>query len=762
MKNALLIILFLLSSAVGATTYYVGPSGSDSNNGSSSAPWKTLAYACTKAKASGDIIQMNAGTYYESGQSNLAVGVSIVGAGMTNTIIESSYTGSSQPLIKLETSNGWLGTNGNQSISGIRFDGNMATFSAIDVNFRSNVLIHDNTFLDFKERAVLFVGQAEASYGGGQIPWDKDPVEGSFPNYWCSGNKFYNNIATNCAIYSGAGSGILRIGTQRGIQIYGNTITQNSRPLGQNGYGIKYYGRGFNRGTKCYNNTITTGPKPEGKYAFSLELWYEMDECEYYGNTIIGEIDIDGCDKFGGAYSVWLHDNTMGFPTQQDHTEYGLNVEAHQTGLIFNNNIIKNVSVGIYFSFIWPIGTHPGDSYYDDIRIYNNLFQNIGYVNGGWSYDEVCGIALNSTRLADDVTNLLIYNNTIVASGNKQSTTYTTAGIKICDSGVTGSNIQIRNNIIKGFTGGTSYSGPICANGTSSITNLKITNNLFYGNGNSNAVKWTGSFSPGSGYDNSSIITSDPLLASDFRLQAGSPAIGTGIAVGLSTDKSGVPWNTKPSIGAFESGSTATSPVIPSYQNSAVENVTPSVLSITYDLSLAGIIPAASSFNVQVNAVARTVSAIAISGNKVQLTLSTAIKYGDIVTVAYTKPATNPLQTLTGGMAITISGKSVVNNLINSTKTITQVTVNMTISPNHVHRIMNALLVYSGDISTLATSLLPQLVRISDTSGKLFIEKVLVTGVTNFKIPLNLRSGVYIVKVIAGGLEMASQKMIVY
>ena len=56
----------------------------------------------------------------------------------------------------------------------------------------------------------------------------------------------------------------------------------------------------------------------------------------------------------------------------------------------------------------------------------------------------------------------------------------------------------------------------------------------------------------------------------------------------------------------------------------------------------------------------------------------------------------------------------------------------------------------------------PQIIRISDISGKLFIEKLVVTGVTNIRIPINLKSGVYNVVVMSGGLEMASQKIMVY
>jgi len=53
---------------------------------------------------------------------------------------------------------------------------------------------------------------------------------------------------------------------------------------------------------------------------------------------------------------------------------------------------------------------------------------------------------------------------------------------------------------------------------------------------------------------------------------------------------------------------------------------------------------------------------VAISGTKVLLTLASPVVYGDAVTVAYTKPSTNPLQTIAGGQAISLSAINVINN----------------------------------------------------------------------------------------------------
>jgi hypothetical protein len=581
--------------------YYVRPNGVDTNTGTSNTDggaFKTLSHACTHATSSGDNIYVTAGTYNgQNAQCVLATGVNIIGDGMSTTILECTYNASGAPFIKAETNNGWLnnGVYGNQSISGIRFDGNMTTSQAIDVMYRSNVWVHDCTIIDFINHGVQFVGMPDTgtSYGGGQIPWDNDPNEGTFPDYWLGGNKLYNCVITNCAIYSTYGNGNVRIGTQDGIQIYGNTITQTARAAGSNGYGIKYYGRGFNKGTKCYNNTITIAPQVEGGYNFSLELWYEMEECEYYGNRITGCIDLDACDKHGGAYASWFHDNVIGFDTQQDHQEFGFDIEAYQTGLIINNNIIKNVSTGINFSFIWPIGTHPGDSYYDDIHIYDNLIYGIGLNGTGWTDGGIYGIGWNSTRPQDDATNVYIYNNTIVASGNYHSggtyPTYYVAGIRLSSEGLSANNIQIKNNIITGFAYG-AYASPVWLNSTvTGVVNLKVNYNVFYGNGNSNGIRPSG-VSLGTGYSWTNNITTNPLLvsATDLHLQStSSPAYHAGTATGLqsSSDYGYNSWYSTPSIGAYEYGSSTT---VPTLTTTSITSITVSTASSGGNISSDG------------------------------------------------------------------------------------------------------------------------------------------------------------------------------
>jgi hypothetical protein len=102
---------------------------------------------------------------------------------------------------------------------------------------------------------------------------------------------------------------------------------------------------------------------------------------------------------------------------------------------------------------------------------------------------------------------------------------------------------------------------------------------------------------------------------------------------------------------------------LPQYLSSVIENATPSVLEMTYSLPLADIVPASAAFTVTVGTVARTVSSVSISDTKVLLTLSSAVVKDEIITVAYDKPATDPLQTAEGLQAASLDAHEVVNKV---------------------------------------------------------------------------------------------------
>ncbi|HPQ27583.1 MAG TPA: hypothetical protein PLQ82_03830, partial [Desulfobacteraceae bacterium] len=99
-----------------------------------------------------------------------------------------------------------------------------------------------------------------------------------------------------------------------------------------------------------------------------------------------------------------------------------------------------------------------------------------------------------------------------------------------------------------------------------------------------------------------------------LKLKTGSDLIDAGVDVGL-------PYSGKaPDIGYSEYIDGVVTPSSPVFLSASVENATPARLEMTYSLTLANVLPAASAFTVKVNSVTRTVSSVAISATKVLLT----------------------------------------------------------------------------------------------------------------------------------------------
>ncbi len=141
-----------------------------------------------------------------------------------------------------------------------------------------------------------------------------------------------------------------------------------------------------------------------------------------------------------------------------------------------------------------------------------------------------------------------------------------------------------------------------------------------------------------------------------MKLKSGSDLIDTGTDISLPFTGS------NPDLGYSEFSSGSPDPIAPVFLSSVIRNESPSLLELSYTLDLANIVPGTSAFSVRVNSNARTVNSVTVSGTKVTLTLASPVVYGDVVTVAYTKPSANPLQTSAGGQAASFTARSVTNN----------------------------------------------------------------------------------------------------
>ena len=84
---------------------------------------------------------------------------------------------------------------------------------------------------------------------------------------------------------------------------------------------------------------------------------------------------------------------------------------------------------------------------------------------------------------------------------------------------------------------------------------------------------------------------------------------------------------------------------------------------LTYDEALNTTAPATSAFTVKVGGNTRGVDTVAISGSAVTLTLASAFRPGDTLTVAYSKPGTNPIKDAADNEADSLAETTVTNNL---------------------------------------------------------------------------------------------------
>ncbi|MBS1510955.1 MAG: right-handed parallel beta-helix repeat-containing protein [Bacteroidetes bacterium] len=519
----LLFFLLCLAQQSAATTYYISPSGNDATgNGSIGNPWKTLYKATTAVTGNGDIIHVVAGTYVETQQCQLAVGVSIEGDGVTS-VLKSTLTADWTEMLGLHSPEG---TNGNQHIAYLKFDGqNLSTFWGINVGGRSNVSIHDITMVDFKDRGVIMGGRNDGN--------------GAPPTIYATGNSFYNNIITNCAGYNLStgvyGRGCLNIGGQDGMLIYNNTISQTSRPEGYNGWPIKGWNEGYLRGCKIYNNILNKIPMGETNgfrgWNFAIELFNESG-LEIYGNTITGGcIDMNFQTKGTYAYSVWIHDNTIKQNTVNTWIESGLILEYGTDGAIIENNTIDKVGHGIQFN------TRSGNTV-KNVIIRKNLITNVTMSEGTGGFIGVFSDGTNNYN----IDSFSVYNNTLVAS----ATTPPWWGLNFGALNVGyAKKINIQNNIMMNIL--TSW---LVQGGNNAMDSVTIRNNDAYGNGFNNDPYFNGL--PPTHYVNGSNMKTDPMFVSvsDFHLRTGSPCLNAGVYVGL-------PYSgTAPDLGYVETGVT--------------------------------------------------------------------------------------------------------------------------------------------------------------------------------------------------------------
>jgi uncharacterized repeat protein (TIGR02059 family) len=613
MRGILIAIFLSISSVISASHYYVKNTGSDSYTGLSDAQaWATISKVNSRTFAAGDTISFNKGdTWREtlvipsSGTADSYIIFNSYGSGLNPRIL-----GSAKATTWTETSSGshiWKSATtfsinpytANQSeiffenTDGTKSWGTYASgTSGLTSEYKwtwvsSNIYVYSTSDPGSAYTSVEIPQRESAVNTNRKNYFGLDGID-MFFTYW-SGVGYdvthydmtnqHGLLIANCEIgLIGAWDDNIEQGY--GIEsVYSDMVVRNNRihDCGRRGFAIDIYGSGFT----------------------ASNILVELNE--FYGGFHTTGCDIDvGAGYNGNLDNVVIRRNFFHEPDNS--------YASGPSNLIFiqNNNTAVCTLTNIY--------------------IYNNIFK--------WQFGY--GILMEGAQ------SVYIYHNTFY---EKSTACPPSAAYVAVQSN---SHATVENNI---FYSGSSTTG--LEKATNYVTNDY---NLYY-----NSTISTGSETHG-------VFSKNPLFKSttDYSLQATSPAIGAGTPISaVKTDyRDSLRSTTAPTIGAFEYTGAIPNPTIPVYSSSVIENATPSLIEITYSLSLANIIPATSAFKVTVNSVARTVNSVSVSGSLVSLTLSSAVVFGDVVYVSYTAPASNPLQTSSGGLAASFSNALVTNNVL--------------------------------------------------------------------------------------------------
>ena len=753
------IIMLAISTVVSATKYYVSNTGNDASAGTTTATaWKTVAKVNSTIFVAGDEISFSKGGVW--GEQ-----LKVSGSGSSgNPIIFSSYGSGDSPIITgADKINGFSGGgSGIWDVTGITTEPKVVLINrSLGTRVASRAAC-SSTGNWFWTGNTLSVYSTVNPSGLVEAGTRQRVVDTQGKNYLT-----FTGIAFECSNNDGSYMVYTATATASEIKFY-NCIFQFS-----SGYGLQFNGTSSTTACVVDGSTIRYNWK-DGIYV-QKDGDITINNCKIYSNGLnstsafngifgwLGGVKISNSDIYDNGRNDILSHGIYQFLTSVPVTitnctihdqPNGAGVRLRGSGTITNCKIYNNSHSGF--------NLNTNEIYNADYTINDNL------VYGNKVYGIMQGNAKGTGTVKISVNNNTFYNNGSDA---------TIMVVPIVQG------LILRNNI---FHGGTSGGSVVSIANSATTTH---SNNLYYRNGTGD-LKYiikdgTSVYSSGVLAWEPTAIIVDPLFisTSDFHLKQGSTAIGKGIAIsGIVKDISGVLYKIPPDIGCYQSSYTAPIAVpAPVYLTSSINESSPDAIEITYNLSLATVVPEVTAFNVKVNSIERAVTSVGIVDGEVKLTIASPVVRGDTTTLSYVKPSVNPLQTAIGGVAESIFSKSVTNSVITAapdTVPEPEVAVDtssapvqteplppaikITVYPNPVHHILNILCEYTSTYSEQEAIIARNSIRIFDLSGRLMLERRLDPGVTGQRFPVNLKSGVFVVLLISNGLTLSSQKFIVY
>lgn len=532
-------VFFLFVNSVYAATYFVDVNGSDlGGNGTKAKPWKSIAYGVKYGKA-GDLISVNDGVYNES-RIIIPAGVSLTSTVQDKTkvtIQPNTSFGTDDPFVDLKSSS--VGSSGNQSISHLTFNGVNGSIKArigIRVQNRSDVRIHHCNIINFNGKIRSHGIRLESTEvvepcwnwwnywpADPQSPGTDTNIDALWPDNPIEDIEVDNNTIINCGYRAG-----LKIPETDAVHpaiytrhlkdstIHHNTInTVNS--LGPAIHATS----AFLWNVDIYNNDMTMAHYLD-RGSYIIEVWLLRNGCEIYNNTANAFFSI----AYGKETKI--HNNHLAMiPHGTSSYPQGAGIEFHGQN---EGEVYANYIEGAANAIIFGVTQHT----FNDSRTIRNLLirNNVIYSphRNGITLIARGGEKASQHSYTVTIDGVNIYNNTIHKIRHQyyqgirveeEQGTYGTLIVK---------NINIKNNIITAALG---YAGLA----RSSIENLNIANNLYYDNGTY--------YGGGAEYNNfTGVSETNKVLAnpdflgqevnySGYKLAEGSPAIDSGIKVGL-------------------------------------------------------------------------------------------------------------------------------------------------------------------------------------------------------------------------------------
>ena len=570
MRKIFVGLFFTFSLSVSATDYYVKNGGNDNASGTSDATaWATIKKVNSFSFKPGDRILFRCGdTWREQLTLSLKSGTA------SGRITYTSYSNGPKPLI--------LGSKQENSTSDW-------------VNIGTNLWRNSDPSFSINVGNLIFNNEASAG------------IKVTTQNNVNSQGKFYYN-STNKSIVLYSVSNPATYYTNIECALDRDILNTSGGYIIVDGLDVRYSAR---IGIHCQNG--------------SNNIIIRNCDVSWIGGGASGTVRLgNGIQFWGSCTNILIENNFIENIYDAGITPQYWDKPVNISNFVVRNNIISKCDLAS-IEFVWAV---PSGSV-KDMFIENNTCVNAG---GGWAFSQRNSMTSSA--------------GTHIRAADGNTLTY--------------SNCHIRNNIFSVSKRPASYHQQ-----TWSVKDFYYSNNLY----NVSIISRSGDtyyttlaqWQTYSGSDKNSISGNLCLFQYIFILE-NSPAINAGIINNRTADFDGNPIIGNPDIGAYEY-QPAMEAIKPAFVSAAIENTAPSQLILSFDQTLANIVPATTSFTVMVGSEKRNISSVVVSGTKVQLTLTSPAAYGNVVTVAYTKPAINSLQTPGGGQADSFTSKAVTNNV---------------------------------------------------------------------------------------------------